>query len=346
MKAGYEVSLIGRKLPDSPPMPPRLYKWVRMRLLFKKGPLFYAEYNFRLFWRLLFSRADLLLSNDLDTLLPNFLISRLRRIRLVYDSHEYFTETPELVNRPRVQKVWKTIERFVLSRLDWMITVNESIAQLFEKAYGLKVYVVRNVPVYREALNGLSREELGLPKVRKLLVLQGSGINIQRGAEELIEAMTFLPEAYLMIIGGGDVIPLLKEKVKQNKLDDRIDFYPRMAYERMMAYTAQADLGLTLDKNTNLNYRFSLPNKLFDYIQARTPVLATPLPEIKKIVETYKIGAFVEEMQAESLANDIRKALQSTEIKDSWKKNLSFAAQELCWENEENVLLNLYEQYN
>ncbi len=344
IKAGFAVILVGRRMRKSPDMPDRPYRCIRMRLLFEKGPLFYAEYNIRLFILLLFTRCSLLVSNDLDTLLPNFLIARLKRKPLVYDSHEYFTETPELVNRPRVQRIWKSIEASLVPRLRWMITVNESIAQLFEKEYGVKVYVVRNIPARRKAKSEYSKQHLGLPNDKKLLVLQGSGINIQRGAEELTEAMQFLPEAFLMIIGGGDVLPQLMQYVLENKLQDRILFLPRMPYEQMMAYTELADLGLTLDKDTNLNYRFSLPNKLFDYIQAHVPVMATPLPEISKIIKEYNIGTFTLDQGAETLAEEIRSTINNTELLGIWQKNLNHAAQELCWENEETELLKIYEE--
>lgn len=346
MKAGFEVTLIGRRLHASPPMPKRSYRYERMRLMFTKGPLFYSEFNIRLFLRLLFSRSHLLVANDLDTLLPNFLISRLRRIPMVYDSHEYFTETPELTSRPRVQKIWKRIEGLVLPKLNWMITVNDSIAKLFEKEYDIRVHVVRNIPFRMNGSVKSSRVELQLPPNRRLLVLQGSGINIHRGAEELVEAMTYLPEVTLLVIGGGDVLPVLKQTVKEKALDDRVMFLPRMPYEQMMAYTQQAELGFTLDKDTNMNYRYSLPNKLFDYIQAGVPVMATPLPEIKKIIDTYNIGTCTYADHAETLAADIRNVLQSPDLVKVWKKNLTFAARELCWENEENALLKLYEQYN
>ena len=101
---GYEVLLVGRKLPGSMPLE-RPYRTRRMRLLFNKGPLFYAEYNARLFLLLLFSRSTLLFSNDLDTLLPNFLVARIRGQKLVYDTPEFYTEVAGLVRRPRARAV-------------------------------------------------------------------------------------------------------------------------------------------------------------------------------------------------------------------------------------------------
>ncbi len=344
-KAGFEVLLVGRRQRKSPPMDERPYKTRRMKLLFEKGPLFYAEFNFRLFLFLLFHRCNCLLSNDLDTLWPNFWISKLKGVKLIYDSHEYFTEVPELVSRPRVQRVWKRIEGRILPKMSEMITVCQSIADLFHEKYGLKVHVIRNIPMRAMLPAPASREEVGLDLNKHVLVLQGSGINIQRGSEELVDAMEYLDDCQLVIIGGGDVLPILKEKVEANHWEDRVKFFPRMPYQKMMAITQLADLGFTLDKDTNLNYHFSLPNKLFDYIQAGVPVVASHLTEIERIITHYNIGTFIENHEPKTIAETIKNALNDEKTLAEWKNNLIFAAQELCWENEEKALLKIYERY-
>ena len=344
-KMGYEVLLVGRKQRKSPAMDERPYETKRMKLLFEKGPLFYAEFNIRLFLFLLFHQANLLLSNDLDTALPNFFISKLKGIKMIYDSHEYFTETPELVGRPKVQRVWKRIEGFVVPRLKEMITVCDSIADLFHEKYGVQCYVVRNIPPRAALPPKGEKTALNLPEDKHLLILQGSGINIQRGAEELVESMQYLEDCFLMIIGGGDVLPVLKQMVVDMHIEDRVRFLPRMPYADMMAYTQLAELGFVLDKDTNLNYRFCLPNKLFDFIQAGVPIVASNLVEVGKIIKKYDIGLFIPDHDPRSIAATIRKGLEDAEDRAQWQKGLAQAAEDLCWENEQQTLMEIYKHY-
>lgn len=342
---GFTVLLVGRRKRDSISLGPRIYDTHRMHLLFEKGPVFYAEFNIRLFFFLLFNTSNILVSNDLDTLLPNYLISKMKRLPLVYDSHEHFTEVPELVGRKRVQAVWKAIERMIFPRLKHAFTVNASLAGIFSEMYGVDVKVARNVPFRREYRIERTREELGLPAEKKIILLQGAGINVQRGAEEAILAMKYVKGAVLLIIGGGDVIGQLKKQVEDEHLEEVVRFIPKLPFDELYRYTVHADIGLTIDKDTNINYRYSLPNKLFDYIQARVPVLASNLPEIRRIVESYNIGMIIENHDPAHIAAKMTQMLENPAAIAGWKENLNFAASDLCWENEKKALIEVYQTY-
>lgn len=315
----------------------------RMSLPFEKGPLFYASYNIGLFFNLLFRRAELLFSNDLDTLLPNYLVSKLKRLPLIYDSHEFFTEVPELVGRPKVQGVWKRIEHAILPKLKWTMTVNGSIAGLYRNLYGIEMKVLRNVPMSVAFSESSTREELGLPADKRVIILQGSGINMHRGAEEAVDAMKYVDGAVLLILGAGDVVPLLKQRVQELGLSEKVIFKGRMPYQQMMAHTRVADLGLSLDKDTNVNYRYSLPNKLFDYIHAGIPVLGSDLVEVRRIIHDYGVGEVADSFEPELLAEQMQKMLGSEKV-HVWKQNAAKASLHLTWEKESEVLSKMIDE--
>lgn len=340
----FKVLLIGRKKRNSIAMDGRAYATKRLMLLFEKGIGFYLEYHIRLFLFLLFSRCSHILSNDLDTLLPAFLAKKIKiNCTLIYDSHEYFTEVPELIAHPTKKKIWESVERFVFPKLKHVYTVNSSIALKYSKKYKVKVDVVRNLAPKWNPKSIKSKAELGIPENKKLLIVQGAGINVDRGIEELVMAMQHTKNIFLMVVGDGDVLPLLKASVKELGLKDKIGFYPKCPYQEMMQYTFHADLGLTLDKNTNLNYLFSLPNKVFDYIQANTPILATNLVEVAKIVTKNNVGTIISSHQPRLLANDIIAAISNEKQIEIWKQNCSIAAEKYAWEKETEILKQIYD---
>ena len=340
---GFSVTLVGRKLKNSPDLPHRNYKTKRMKLWFNSGPLFYANYNLRLFFFLLFTKTDKLLSNDLDTLLANYLAFQLKaKCELVYDSHELFTEVPELIHRPKVRAIWLRIEKWIFPKLQNVYTVNESIAEIYENKYKVNVHVVRNVSPIWKANNIPSKKELNIPEETKLIILQGAGINIDRGAEEAVEAMQYIKGAVFMIVGSGDVIPALKQKVKSLNMDDKVVFYGRQPYNTLMFYTYYADLGLTLDKNTNENYQLSLPNKIFDYIHTSTPILASNLKEVANVVLKHQVGEVIDSHNPKLIAEKINAILFNDEKLNKYKLNCQKAAQFENWQKECLVLEKIF----
>jgi len=338
LECGYSVTLIGRKLKRSLPLPDWNFNAERMKLIFTKGVAFYLFFNLRLFFKLLFKKADMLYANDLDTLLPNYLVSKIKNIPLIYDSHELFTEVPELQNSKFKRRIWKLLEKFIVPKLKHCITVNGSIAKIYEEQYKTKFHVVRNIPEAIKNFKPKSKQELNLPLDKKIILLQGAGINIDRGAEELIDAMNFVEGAILYIIGSGDVWNNLQERVKFQNLQKKVVLIHKIPKGELMHYTHHADIGLSIDKNTNLNYYYSLPNKLFDYIHAGVPLLASRLPEIEKIILQYNIGDFIEDHKAATIAHKLNELLSSPKLQE-FKQNTIQAAKELNWSLEKEKLI-------
>ncbi len=339
----FEVVLVGRRLKSSLPIS-RPYDCVRFQLPFTKGVLFYAAYQLRLFWFLLFSKFDVLLSNDLDTLLPNYLAAQIKSKPLVYDTHEYFCGVPELQERPFVQKVWKTVEKAIFPKLKTVFTVNQSIADIYASEYGVMPKVVRNIGQSIAVQSWRTREALGLPEEKYILINQGTGINVDRGMEEMLAAVKLLDDVLLLLVGSGDVIPKLKEAVANDvQLQEKVLFVPKMPYADLLHYTRNADIGLSLDKPTNINYRLSLPNKIFDYIQCGIPILASHLPEVSQIVLGNQVGITVHDHEPNTLAEAVRQLRR--EGKSNYAASLEKAAKHLTWDQEKLALEKVYSPF-
>ncbi|MBN1158776.1 MAG: glycosyltransferase [Bacteroidales bacterium] len=336
---GHKVTVIGRKYKQNTKLPDFSFRMYRMRLLFSRGLLFYAEYNFRLLFRLLLMHTDILVANDLDTLPAVYLASRIRKRTVIYDSHEYFTEVPELIGRNLVKNIWQLLERMILPKIRYAYTVSESIAKAYQQKYGINMYVIRNLPWRLK--KSVDPEKMIKKDNEQMILYQGS-LNRGRGLELAILATGYLHDTKLVIIGTGDVEHELKSLAEIHGLQNKVLFLGRIPQDQLMQYTIQADAGISLEEQSGLNYTYALPNKLFDYIQAGIPVIVSDLPEMASIVIRYEIGVVSKARDPEALAGIFREALWNPEKRRIWKDNLMKAAKELCWEREEPKLIELY----
>ena len=337
---GYNVLLVGRKLSNSQPIE-RDYKTHRIKLLFNKGFLFYAEFNLRLFFYLLFKRTNVYHSNDLDTLLANWLSAKLRRKKIVYDTHEYFTGVPEIQHNLFIKWSWQTIEKLIFPRLKHVFTVNHSIANLYNEDYGVKPIVMRNLPLNQKIIKSKNRKDLDLPDDKVVVILQGAGINVDRGSEELIEAVALSNNFFLCIVGGGDVIEALKKRCLHSDLNGKVRFIGKLPYEQMMQYTLNSNIGVSLDKDTNINHKFSLPNKIFDYMKAGIPTLATNLIEVSNVISKFDIGYVINDLKPKTIIGGLEHLIECQKD-NNYKNNFNEASAELSWEKESKELLEVY----
>lgn len=330
-KTNFNVLVIGRKKKNSTPLNKK-YKTKRITMLFSRGVLFYAFFNLRLFFILLFSKKDILYANDLDTLLANYWVSRLQNKPLIFDSHELFSEVPELETRKFSKKVWRFLEDKIIPKLKHVITVSKGIKHHYKELYNIEATVVKNVPI----TESLEIEEIdGISKKQKIIWYQGS-VNVGRGLELMIDTIPFLENYTFVIAGNGDILEKLEQKVLQLELENKVKFLGKLKPLELKKLTPNATVGMSLEEDLGLNYRYAMPNKIFDYIQAEVPVIVSNLPDMSNLVHNTNVGEVLQERTPKALAELILVMEQN-----NYKKALSKAKKQLSWEVEKENLLSV-----
>jgi len=344
IKCGFEPILIGVRFKNTSKFKNNQYKTKRLKLFFRKSFLFYTEYNIRLFFYLLFKKAVFLIANDLDVLPANYLISKIKtHTSLVYDSHEYFTEVPELANRKFVKAIWTFIEKKMLPNIKYSYTVCDSISDIYNKKYGVEMQVVRNMPICNKNKEVTNKQLINFDFInnRKVILYQGA-VNVGRGIEYVIKAMQFIENAVFIIVGDGDIKYDLEKLVNDRKLNTKVIFTGKIPFKNLIYYTQIANIGIVLCENISKSYEFSLPNRIFDFIQSGIPILSSDLPEKRNIFEEAEIGILTNNYDAYSLAKNINNLLFDKDLILRIKENMKILSKKYCWEIEEKKLIEIF----
>ncbi len=331
-KRAYNVFLIGRRWPGGDIPPGRKGEHLRLKCLFNKGFLFYATFNIQLFVLLLFKKCSHIISVDLDTLVAARLAGWIKGKPVIFDSHEYFPEIPELYNRPFVKAIWQLIEKFFLPGIDFGITVSPGIQKIYKERYNKSFVLIRNIPDKADDIHEIR------PVSKSSVIYYQGALNVGRGLESSILSLKYLPSYKMKIVGGGDIEKKLHELVRKEGLNERVEFTGKVSFEKLHEYALDTHVGLCLLENLGLSYYYSLPNRIFDYPALGLPVIATAFPDIKDIVASYNTGLLINTLDPELIAEAIKKACESKQLRETWKGTLIRAANELNWENEEKVL--------
>jgi glycosyltransferase involved in cell wall biosynthesis len=329
--AGYEVTLVGRALKHSRPLGNERYKQKRIRCSFNKGFLFYAEYNLRLFLFLLFQKPVAICAIDLDTILPCFFVSKLKKTPRIYDAHEYFTELKEVRTRPAVRKFWTAVEKFAVPKFSLGYTVSDGLAEAFRAKYGSEYKVIRNLPVLRP--------QAEVP--REIFLLYQGAVNEGRGFEFLIPAMKEVPFP-LVICGDGNFMNQLKELIKANGVEEKVELKGMLLPQERRAIATKATLGIGLAEKEGINQYHALPNKFLEYMHAGLPQVAMDFPEYQKINNVYKIAVLLEDLSVHAVVNCINETMRNKVLLQKMKENALQAREVFCWQSEEKNLLQFY----
>lgn len=306
------------------------FKLIDIQGRFKKGFLFYLLFNIKLFKKLWSINADIIYTVDTDTLLATGIYQWLSGKTMIFDSHEYFTEVPELKGKFFKKKMWSLIEKAFVPKANLCITVGPCLAKIFTEKFKIPFYAIRNVS------NGVTLNNTN--KREKLIIYQGA-INEGRGLHCAIDAMAFLDEFKLIIIGDGDIKMELKTYLENKSYHNNVEIKEAMLPEELKLWTSKAMFGLNLIENSSLSYYYSLANKFFDYLQAEVPSINMKFPEYQNILNEKPFGLMINELNAKELAETIitnASEKNYTQLVENCRKNKS----DFTWEQEEQKLLS------
>ncbi|WP_430812644.1 MULTISPECIES: glycosyltransferase [unclassified Carboxylicivirga] len=338
-QAGYECEFVCRikngHLPYHGKYPVRT-----LNTLWQRSPLFYLMYNLRIFLHLLFHKTDLIVSIDLDTLVGCGMAKLLKSSKLLFDSHEYFPESPEISAKPLIKNTWLLAQKIFIPLVDIGVTVCQPIAEIFQKKYGKSFLVIRNAPQKQTQTS----KQVNAADNSKFTILYQGAVNEGRALRELVQAMHQIERGQLVIIGDGDIFEELRALAAP--LGNKVIMRGKVPFNELNYYTSQADLGVALLNNMGLNNYYALPNRLFDALHAGLPMLGINFPEIKGFIEEHSFGITIDSVAPEEIAKAINKLIDQPEPLKQWRNNALKAKLNVNWENETAPLLKALKTMN
>ncbi len=265
--------------------------------------------------------------------------------RLVYDSHELYCEQ-EFSKREKYR--WSEIEGKYIGACDIVITVNQSIASELEQRYGIRdVKVIHNAErtLKSPAISQCLHEAFNLSANKKIVLMQG-GLSAGRNLKALVDAMRYVQnqDVVLVVLGDGILLRSLEKLAQQRGIAGRVYFHNAVPQSNLLEFTAAADVGVIPYQATCLNNHYCTPNKLYEFIAAGLPILATDLPEIRKVVKEREIGLVGDTSSSKKIGSLIDNFFSDEERFANWKANVSIVRQLICWEQEEKKLIHIYQE--
>lgn len=346
IKKDFEVELVATRF-EKRNLSNEDIKGIKVRRVFV-GHFNLLPINLFFFWLniiRLYRKERIFHCNDLYALPPAWFIKVFidKKTRVVYDCHEHETEAGIYVGKPILKWFAKISERICIKAADKVICVSESIAKDYERMYKIeKPSLVLNCPNYRKYDRlGIMRKELGIGEDKVIFLFQGEYLK-GRGVNKLItifkELETKNRNIVLVLLVYGEGIETLKEEIKGYH---NIFWHDKVSKDVYMDYVVSCDWGIYLMENICKNHDYALPNKLFDYIMGGLPVVVSNLKEMSEFVEKNKIGYSIDPSNEEGIIKLLSNI--TSESKKEFMLNLQKTAQKYSWEEQEKVLLKLYE---
>lgn len=334
---GFDVMLVGRNKNTSTALAYESFSQVRLNCIFERGFLFYLEYNVRLIFFLLkqVNKSSLIYTVDSDTLLAGGIIKMIKKCKQIFDAHEYFTKVPELSNKPIVRLIWSTIENVFVPKADIHITVGGALAKVLSKRFGVHFSTIYNVPLLKE------EDKVHIEKHDNIITYVGM-LNKGRGLEQMIEAMKYIKNAQLWLVGDGDLADELKLLATQSTCSDNIIFMGWKSNDDIQLLLSQATIGINLLDSRSESYYYSLANKFFDYVHAELPSVNMKFPEYQHIIDKFEVGILIDDLSIEKISASINNLLKDKTKLHNMRAQCQIAKHEYHWDREADKIKSLF----
>ena len=298
-----------------------------------------------MFIYLLRQKLDIIHAHDLTALPIAVLISKLKRIPLVYDSHELWSQSHHGNHPSWAIKGMKIFERLFGGQSDAVISVSGGIATYLKKYLDVPIVsTIRNIPSYTQKGDyDLFRSEFSIDKMAPIFLYQGL-ISQSRGVDVFFQAALKVcakNSVAFIFMGSGPYAEILRHQIAESGIEN-IFYKDAVSQNELLKYTNSADVGVHAIKNSCLNHDLCLPNKLFEYMSAGIPVLVSELTEMESFVKQYGIGVCFENDSVDDLAEKIQYLLDNTDVLADFKEHSVKASKSITWKAESVILKELY----
>ncbi|MCB0705895.1 MAG: glycosyltransferase [Saprospiraceae bacterium] len=301
------------------------------------------EFTLRTAWG--FARkADIFHVNDVEPL-PLAVFSRWFfnwKLKILYDAHELEFDKAEKGSNNYPQWALAFAERLFIKRANKVLTVSPLVAKAYVARYGIpEPAVVMNCPNYAlPSGENLLRKALQITPEQKIFLYQG-GLIPKRGVELLLEIFQELPDAYqLVFLGYG---PMTETVQAAAQAHSNIHFHPAVSPVELHRYTSDADVGFCIYQGRTGNHQLTIGNKIFQYIMAGVPVLASDLQGLKYVLKDPNLGMILPDFRNKEA---VKQAILDLAQVDKFSRRAAFekAASVYTWEAQEKVLLAAYRE--
>ncbi|HOI76296.1 MAG TPA: glycosyltransferase [Methanofastidiosum sp.] len=289
--------------------------------------------------KLIEENADIYVAVNLNTLSTVYKVAKSKNKLIVYEAQELSVD--QYSNSFIGKIIWKIEENIYIKNVDAIITTNIQRAKILKERYNLleMPYIIHNIPK-------LNKKKINVNGISDPIKLLYSGIYTElRGLEQIVASMEYVSDNFeLHLLGHGNLETRLLEIIKEKNIENKVIFHDPVPYNQVVNEISKYDIGIVTYLPTNLNNYYCSPNKLYEYIQAGLGIISINLPEPEEVIAKYHNGILFNSYEPLEIANTINTIQREDILK--FKKNSIMARSNLCWENEEIILLSIFDKIN